>query len=95
MIRARREFFGKLRPSRNWLALRPVSRMFALGMSCSKQRFRETQIQSGERMRKALLVFIKQIVKLDDGIVAHARKLHELCFSEFDAFHIACLFDDR
>ncbi len=39
---------------------------------------------------QALLEFVEQIVRLDDGIVARARKLQGAGFSEFDALHIAC-----
>ncbi|MBV9759062.1 MAG: PIN domain-containing protein [Acidobacteriaceae bacterium] len=39
---------------------------------------------------QALLEFVKQVVRLDDGIVARARKLQGTGFSEFDALHIAC-----
>lgn len=39
---------------------------------------------------QALLQFVSQVVGLDDGIVARARKLQSEGFSEFDALHIAC-----
>lgn len=39
---------------------------------------------------ETLLTFIKEVVKLDDGIVEHARQLQGLGFSEFDALHLAC-----
>src|SRR5579875_1570941 len=39
---------------------------------------------------QALLEFAGQVVRVDDGIVARARKLQGAGFSEFDALHIAC-----
>jgi len=39
---------------------------------------------------QALLEFVEQVVRLDDGIVARARKLQGTGLSEFDALHIAC-----
>jgi len=37
-----------------------------------------------------LLAFAKEVVKLDDGIIARSRDLRALGFSEFDALHLAC-----
>ena len=39
---------------------------------------------------EALLSFVEQVVKLNDGIVARGRTLQAEGFSEFDALHIAC-----
>lgn len=39
---------------------------------------------------EALLTFVKQVVKLDDKIVARARELETMGFSEFDSLHLAC-----
>jgi predicted nucleic acid-binding protein len=39
---------------------------------------------------EALLTFVKQVVKLDDKIVARARDLQTMGFLEFDALHLAC-----
>lgn len=39
---------------------------------------------------ETLVAFAKPVIKLDDGIVARARKLQSAGFSEFDALHIAC-----
>jgi predicted nucleic acid-binding protein len=39
---------------------------------------------------EALLAFARQVVKLDDEIVARGRELKTAGFSEFDALHIAC-----
>jgi predicted nucleic acid-binding protein len=39
---------------------------------------------------ETLLTFIKQVVKLDDGIVTRAHQLRGAGFSEFDALHLAC-----
>jgi predicted nucleic acid-binding protein len=39
---------------------------------------------------EALLTFVKQVVRLDDGIIARARELQQAGFSEFDALHLAC-----
>lgn len=39
---------------------------------------------------ETLLTFIKEVVKLDRGIVGRAHELQAAGFSEFDALHLAC-----